>query len=656
MMNTRSSLLITMIILLSAVCQAQYLNDKILMTIAGNKIQAGEFIRMWKKSTEPGAKMDVDSYLRDYIIFKLKVADALSEGLDTTRAFRNELNGYRNQLAQNYLTDTQTRERVLEKAYERSLTEVNAWHIRVELPQDASAADTLLAWEKAYDIRERIIKGESFEVVARATSDDQSVKFTGGNLGYFTVFQMIMPFEDAVYTLKKGAISMPVRTPYGYHIIKVTDKRPSRGKIKVAHIMKTASPGTSEEEAKRAEEDINKLYVLIQQGKPFSEVAKMYSDHKESAVKGGELNWFGAGEIISDFSEAAFSIKDTGSYTKPVRTLYGWHIIKLFDRKPPGSFEESKSYLESKINQSYLNSLNRKSLVDKLKKEYKFRINQDAFTWFVQNTDTLIIQGVKKYNRTGMPAGDLYSFANQSFTTRDFATYIEKRGTMVVTTDSTVFINRSIEAVASDQIINYENSVLERKYPEFRYLMNEFHDGILLFEISGEKVWNKVSEDTNGLQDYYQAHKDNYLTRRGIEATIYTLRQKDGENKLLSAYKKYSRKPDTDRRLLAKFNSTYDTLLTINKGAWYTGDDTGLDSIKWMKGVQSFKKEGLPAVIDINKIIEPVPMKFEEVQGEMMTGYQDYLEQEWIKQLKGKYNVKVDSMVLEEVKSAMKNE
>ena len=200
------------------------------------------------------------------------------------------------------------------------LTEINAWHILIAMPQDASPADTLKAWKKAIDIRERIINGESFESVARGTSDDKSVKINGGNLGYFTVFQMIMPFEDAAYSLKKGAISMPVRTPYGYHIIKVTDKRPSKGRIKVAHIMKAVPPGTAENEAKKAEEEINNIYKKLQEGASFSELAKKYSDHKESAVKGGELNWFGTGEIISDFSEAAFAITDTGKYTKPVRT------------------------------------------------------------------------------------------------------------------------------------------------------------------------------------------------------------------------------------------------------------------------------------------------------------------------------------------------
>jgi peptidyl-prolyl cis-trans isomerase SurA len=651
-----TSLLVSLIILMPEICQGQDLNAKILMTVGDSKIQAGEFIRMYNKSLEPGKKLDIDSYLHQFIVFKLKVADAVKEGYDTTAAFRNELNGYRNQLAQSYLTDTQVKEKLLQKAYQRSLTEINAWHILIALPQEASPEDTLKAWQKASDIRERIIKGESFEEVARGASDDQSVKINGGNIGYFSAFQMIMPFEDAAYSLRKGAISMPVRTPYGYHIIKVVDKRPSKGRVKVAHIMKAAPPGTGEKEAKQAEEEINSIYKKLVDGASFSELAKNYSDHKESAVKGGELNWFGSGEIISDFSEAAFSIPDTGKFTKPIRTIYGWHIIKLLDKKAPGTFEETRSFLESKINQSYLNSISKKSLVEKLKKEYKFNINQIAYTWFVENTDTLIIQGLKKYDRTDMPSGYIYSFKDQHTTTNEFADYIEKRGSMIVTNDSSVFINRSIETSSSDQIISYENSILEKKYHEFRYLMNEFHDGILLFEISGKKIWNKVSEDSLGLLKYYEDNKNNYLSRKGIEAKIYVLKVSGGEKQLSSAYNKFEKKPDRDNRLLENFNKKNDTLLTIKESTWFRGDDNEIDKLQWVTGSQSFNRNGFPSIIVINKIIEPAPLKQGEVKGELITGYQDFLESEWIGQLKEKYDVKVDSLILDEVKKKLTNE
>jgi peptidyl-prolyl cis-trans isomerase SurA len=650
------SLLIVVPFLFPVAVNAQALNDKVLMTVAGKEVTAGEFVRMYKKSFEPGKTGDIDNYLQLYVIFKLKVADAVSEGIDTTRAFRTELDGYRNQLAQNYLTDTQTKEKLLQKTYQRYLTEINAWHILVNCPEGAKPQDTLNAWQKSSDVRERIITGENFEQVARGTSDDPSVKINGGNLGYFTVFQMIMPFEDAAYNLKKGAISQPVKTPYGYHIIKVVDKRPSRGKILVAHIMKVSPPGTGEKEAKEAEELINDIYKQLQEGASFSELAKQYSDHKESAVRGGKLDWFGTGELIPELSEAAFSIPDTGKYSKPVRTIYAWHIIKLLDRRAPGTFEEARSFLESKINQSYLNSLSKKSFVEKLKKEYNFRINQTAYKWFVDNTDTLIIRGLAKYDKAAVPSGYLYSFSNQHLTTKDFASYIERRGSMIVTDNPEYFISQSVDARISDQIVKYENSVLEKKYPDFRYLMTEFHDGILLFEISGRKVWNRVQEDSLSLRKYYDEHKQNFLTRKGLEAKIYTLRSEKGAKKLASAYRKYSRKPDCDRLMLEKFNKNNDSLLVINEGKWYSGDNPQIDKINWVPGVHSLEIGNFPSLAAVSRVLEPVPLPFEEVQGEMMTGYQEYLENEWIRQLKEKYTVKINNLVLDEIKNNLKNE
>ena len=655
-MKIRSYFLIILLYLTPVVCPAQELNTKTLMIVDGTGVEAGEFIRMYKKSIEPGKKLDIDSYLQQFTVFKLKVADALREGYDTTKSFRNELNGYRNQLAQNYLTDNQTKEKLLQKAYQRSLTDVNAWHILIAMPQNASPEDTLKAWQKAINIRERIIKGEPFESVARGTSDDKSVKINGGNLGYFTVFQMIMPFEDAAYSLKKGAISMPVRTPYGYHIIKVTDKRPSKGKIKVAHIMKAVQTGAADSTSKKAEEEINRIYQLLQEGASFSDLAKKYSDHKESAAKGGELNWFGTGEIISDFSEAAFAMADTGKYTKPVHTIYGWHIIKLLDKKSPGTFEESNSYLESKINKSYLNSISEKSFVGKLKKDYNFQINQDAYNWFIGHTDTLIIQGLKKYDRTSIPSGNMYSFAGQYFTTDEFADYVEKRGSMIVTKDSSLFINHLIDARAGDHLISYENSQLEKKYPEFRYLMNEFHDGMLLFEVSGKNVWNRVSNDSSGLRHYYDENKNKWLSRTGIEAEIYTMKSSDGEKQLSAAFEKYSRKNDLDEILLNKFNKINDTVLLINRKTWYKGENPDIDKIEWKNGTQSLTYKGYPSIIIIKKVLEPSPLNYDKVQGEVMTGYQELLESEWTRQLNKKYNVKIDNVVLQEVKKNINNE
>lgn len=649
----RSSTSFLIVLLFSGFCRGQDINTRTLLTVDGRKTEAGEFIRMYRKNLEPGKAQDVDAYLQQFILFKLKVADAMRQGLDTTRSFTTELNGYRNQLVRSYLTDNTTKEKLLKTAYQRSLTEVNAMHILISLPENASPEDTLRAWQKASAIRQRILNGEQFDRVARSSSDDKSVLLNGGDLGFFTVFQMISPFEDAAYSMKPGQVSQPVRTPYGYHIIKVVAKRPSSGRVRVAHIMKNSPPGTDPAEAEKAEKEINAIYDKLKNGADFGEMARLYSDHRESAVNGGKLDWFGTGEMIGDFSEAAFAIRDTGTYSKPVRTLYGWHIIKLLDRKKPGSYEESKSFIESRINQSWLDAVSRKTFTDRLKKEYKFSIDQNSLNWFILNTDTLVIQGLKKYDRSLMPAGNLYSFANRSTSNSGFADYVEKRGFIIDTKDSAFFVNRTLEIKAADDLISYENTQIEKKNPEFRYLMNEFHDGILLFELSNRNVWNRVSEDSAGLIKYYEKHKMEHLTNPGINATVYTLRIADGGKKLETAYKKYSSKQNARELLDAKFNKRKDTLLVITKRRWFKGDDPVIDSLKWNKGEQYLKINGFPSIISINEIIEPLPLPLRDVKSEMMAAWQDELENTWREQLKKKYSVKLDNMVLAEVKKKL---
>jgi peptidyl-prolyl cis-trans isomerase SurA len=263
---------------------------------------------------------------------------------------------------------------------------------------------------------------------------------------------------------------------------------------------------------------------------------------------------------------------------------------------------------------------------------------------------------LKKYDRAEIPQGNIYSFTNLSLSNKEFADYIDKQGSLIVTNDSILFIKTLLETNATDNLIDYEDAVLEKKYPEFRYLMNEFHDGILLFEISNKKVWDKISHDSVGLLEYYENTKYNYLSKKSIKAKVYTLNILKGEKMLASAYKKYSGKPDADKLLLAKFNRTNDSTLTIRDGIWESGDDPEIDKVEWVNGTHHFNTNSFPSIILIKEVKEPLPLEFEEVQEKMITGYQEYLDGEWIRQLKEKYNVKIDSFVLDEVKKDLIDE
>lgn len=549
------SFLFILAISASHICSAQYPDEKVLMTVAGRKVQAGEFIRMYLKSKDPDSINGLESYLDLFINFKLKVADAIKNGYDTTETFKNELNGYREQLARNYIFDNKAmKEHILREAYERSLWEVNAWHILVGCPATALPEDTLAAYIKAGEIRDRIVnRNTDFAETAKQYSDDRSAVTNGGNLGYFSVFRMIKPFEDAVYSLKPGEISIPVRSQYGYHIILLADKRPSRGKIKVAHIMKSVPPDNDSIKEAEAKKEINRLYGLLEKGSTFVKLASEYSDHRESAPKGGELDWFGTGEMPPEFSETAFALRDSGDFSKPIRTSFGYHIIMLLGRKSPDTFDDIRSFLESRVSQTYITEQSKRSAVSRLRTDYNYRINTDYLEWFRNNTDTSLLTGKVRYIRENIPRGNLYTFANQYCTNENFAAYVEKTSSGSYGETLNQIINNMLDNFSANHILQYENSILEEKYPDFRYLINEFHDGILLFDISSEKVWNRSQEDTTGLKNFYNKHKKKFGT------------------------------------------------------------------------------------------------EFAAIRGDVISAYQDWLMEEWIKQLKKKYTVKVDTSILNEI-------
>lgn len=418
--------------------------------------------------------------------------------------------------------------------------------------------------------------------------------------------------------------------------------------------MRSVPPNSPEEKVKAAEDTIRLIYKKLLEGESFSDLAKKYSDHKESAARGGELNWFGAGEIISEFAEAAFSLEKNGDFTPPVKTIYGWHIIKRLDKIEPPSFDEAKSLLETKIDETWLNSLATNSLVNKLKQEYKFRLNNSALNWFLENTDTLITRGYSKYKREDIPVGSLYTFDGQKFSNKEFARYIESKASKDNTVQPSEFVNKLAETCITDHILKYENSVLEKKYPEFRYLVNEFHDGILLFEISKEKIWDRAQNDSTGLKNFYEKNKYRYPGRKSFDGAIYLCMSKEKAKKFYNAVKKYGRFPDNEEKFLSMLNTGGDTLIKVYKGLFQEGDTLLPENFKWEEGWHKTEIQNFPALIIIKKVNPAPPLPLNEVLGEISSEYQNFLEAEWIKQLKEKYPVKINGSVLEQVKNELK--
>jgi peptidyl-prolyl cis-trans isomerase SurA len=632
-----------------SVLLAQDLDSRVLLTINGKDITAGEFLWLYEKNNYGESTNTISEYLDLYILFRLKVEAAIDEGMDRKDSFTDELNGYRKQLARNYLSDQEIKEELLQKAYKRYLEEINVYHIMVKCPADASPADTLEAYKKAIDIRERIRLGESFTAVAKGASDDPTARFNGGNLGYITVFQTPLKFEDAVYSMSPGMLSRPVRTSEGYHIIKVQDRRDNSGRVKVAHIMKACPPGSSDKEAERAKAIIDTIYKELLAGIPFEDLAGKYSDDKGSAGSGGELPWFGAGEMIHEFSEESFSLLRNGDISPPFRTLYGWHIIKRLEKENPLPYDEARRILESKMSHSYLESLSKKSFVDKLKKEYDFTVDRSSLDWFYSVADSVFRSGNYKWNEKDIPRGNIYTFSGKALSNRLFADYISSMGKRAYSNDSIKFINTLLDLKSYDDLVKYEDSVLEKKYPEFGFLMKEFHDGILMFEISNKELWSKLDEDDPGLFSYWESRKNEFMSDEEISCRIASISPDAGKGrtKKLTRVLRKQIKTDIDDENLAEYGKYASrNLVTVESGTFKKGENSILDKIRKSRGTMVVSDDNGTHIVYISEIKEAKPKTFEEAREYLIDDYQALLEKNWQKQLREKYDVKINENVL----------
>ena len=571
-----------------------------LMTINGKAVSAEEFLYIYEKNNQAGAvdPKTMDEYLDMFINFKLKVAEAEAQGIDTTESFKKELKGYRAQATPKYLQDEAAMDSLIEMSWRHLSKDRRAAHIAIQCPASADSAAQAEALAKINEARERVtvgklkierkkvkkVKGkwkniekrlpvEAFDAVARELSTDPSVQETGGELGWITPFRYVYPLEEATYNTPIGQISEVFRTQYGYHIVLVEEER-DHVEVKAAHIMKMV-PADSLSEIKKALIDSIAKVVTPEN---FAEVAKMESEDRGSSSRGGDLGWFGKGMMVKAFEDAAFSMQ-AGEISAPVRTQYGWHIL----------------YKEAERGIQPLDSMR-----------------------------TQIERQVKRDERA--------KEADKSFIRKTRAEY-------------------NLPAEMSDaEVKAYADEHLEAKYPELKNLVQEYHDGILLFEVSLREVWDKAAKDTAGLEAYFKANKKNYTWEKP-RWKGYMVQAKDKSSAKAAQAIIKSANPDSIQSYIAKrVNCDSVTYVKVQHGLWEKGKNAAIDKFGFKdKKVEYTPNEAMPEVVCIGKVLK-APEVWSDEKGKVTTDYQDYLEAEWIKQLRAKYPVVINEEVWKSIK------
>lgn len=624
-------------------------SDPVLMTINGNPISRSEFEYIYNKNNSNNSldKKTLDEYVDLFVNFKLKVEEAKAQGIDTTAAFRNELAGYRTQLTKPYLTDSKVDEHILQEAYDRMKEDVNVSHILIRVAQNASPADTLKSWLEIEQIYKRLKNGADFTKVAKEVSQDPSVEKNGGHIGWISAFRTVYPFETAAYNTPVGSFSKPIRTAFGYHIVKVIGRRKSLGEVLVSHIMIFTSPGDTAHN-KKAKITIDSIYQRIKAGDDFGKLAQKYSMDKGSAAKNGELPWFGTGRMVPEFENAAFALKNIGDISRPIESPYGWHIIKLMDRRGLDTFENTKADIEQKVKRDERANMGRNAFLENLRKIYNVKSFDENLQEMAQLAGSKIVSDSSFLNEAIRLKKPVLSFADKTFTQGDFAQFLKNQ----LGADKSKFtdiMNVEFKNFTDNNLMRYEDSQLEKKYADFRNLMQEYHDGILLFDISNKEVWDKASRDTTGLDQYFKDHRAVYTWEKPHfkGRVIYC---KDRPTlKIAQSIVRISNVDSIDKYLRTRLNDSIQ-YVKIEKGLYVQGDNKAVDHFVFKTKEKFVPSNDYPFVFVWGKLLKNSPEDYTDVRGLVTADYQEYLEKEWIKSLRAKYPVVINRDVLKTIK------
>lgn len=609
----------------------------VVFSIRGKPVTAAEFKYLYRKNHQPGkdefTRSKIEEYLELFINFKLKVTEAQLRGLDTTAAFQKEFNTYRDELRKPYLPDAKIIDSLVRLTYERMKEEINASHILIAVEPDASPGQERAALERITEIRKRAVNGEDFGTLAAEVSADPTAKVNKGNLGYFTALQMVYPFELAAYQTPEGSISNPVRTRFGYHILRVNDRRPASGEVEVSHML--IRTGENKDNA-AAKNTVFEIYDQLKSGVSWDELCKQYSEDPATRETGGKLRPFGVGAMASvpEFEKIAFELQKPGEFSDPFETQFGWHIVKLERKIPFPAFEEIASTLKNRVARDERVQVSRQSMYDQLKTAHQYRENPAVKSKILSLADTALQSGSWRNPQIPNVGKEvIFTLDGKPFHAASFLEYVarsQKPNTLAPARYMEQMLNSFVELKLAELV---EAQVMETS-PDYKWLLNEYYEGILLFEIMEKEVWNKASADSAGQRKFYENNRKSYHAGERVRADIYSSGLRDNLEKLKSLLEK----PDT----LKVAEAIASLKIRNDSGIFSREDRIVLSKIPWATGMHLVENNNLHYLVNVKEIVGPGRKTFEEARPEVISDYQAFLEKEWIEALKRKYPVKIN--------------
>lgn len=625
--------------------QTERKDNEVLFSVGSTTVTAGEFIYIYKKNHLDPAKdytsENIKRYLDLFINFKLKVNEAKSLGYDTTSSFVKEFSSYKEELKRPFMADANLLDVLVKEAYERYKTEVNASHILITIPPDALPSDTLDAYRRISNIRQRVLSGEDFNALASSLSEDPSAKQNGGRLGWFTSMQMVYPFEQAAYTTRVGEVSGIVRTRFGYHILKVHDRRPASGEVEIAHIMFRTS---LEKDSVKVRQLANDVYAKLVAGTSWDDMCKQYSDDVNTKNNGGKFRPFGVGAFsaVPEFEAAAFSLNSPGDLTSPFRTAFGWHIIKLINKIEVPDFEQMEAGLKNRISRDERMSISRVQLMERLKRQYNFSENTSVKSKAFSGADSSLNRAQWRPLTNENSHEQLASFKGKALRVADFFAYVIK-AQQPNTFAPEKYIEQLYNSFIEKALMDLEEERLLKENKDFALLIKEYEEGLLLFDIMESRIWSYAVTDTLGQRVYFEANTHDYMLPSGVSATVYT----HEKSEVLNALSGMLGNPGFVK------NFADEHKIMISDKIFYHGQNEEVDNA-WLSGRHAFLEEdGLYQLVVIQEKYSERPKTFDEARGDVISDYQNYLEKQWITELKQRYPIRLNEKSKKHVISAL---
>ena len=652
-MNTRNLLLLFLFI---GYFNGNAQNKKnVLLTINSNPVYSSDFTKVFNKNLDlvvEESQKNVAGYLDLFIDYKLKITEAYAQGLDKNQQYIKEFKKYEDQLAKKYIYDKRIVSKLVEEAYDRSLEEINAEHILVLSNLNDSPNDTLKAYNKIKEAHVKALKGENFTSLVIEYSEEPGAKKSKGKLGYFTAFQMVYPFENTAYNTKVGEISQITRTSFGYHIIKINDRRKKKPKINVSHIMIFSN---NDKKAEDPEERINELYAMIMQGEPFENIAKQFSEDKNTGVKGGQLKTFGPGDLKAPkFENAAYSLKNEGEIIAPIQSAFGWHIIRLNEKFSIPSFEEQKDDIEKKVKGGARALVVTQAINNKIIKKYGFKEGESYISYFNNYVNDSILS--RKWTYSSIPLKEnqiLFTIGDHDVTYTDYAEYLRDN-------QKTIKKYANKESLLIDMYVRFKNETLKNYFKErleventeYATIINDYRNGLLVYDVMNKNIWQIAKTDSTGLKNYYEKTKNNYNWKKRLDVDIYSSSDEITTKQVQTLLMRGEESATIKKQINSdgKIN-----IITISDVFEIDQSELPEDLIP-EKGVSDIKlNDGFYVVVNIKEVIEPTLKEFDEVRGTVISDFQTEIEKKWMQSLRDKYEVKINNKSLKKLKKKLDN-